>query len=59
MPLLPFLFASLTSSVIGAEVRINSVDDFILFKNNVNGGTTYSGTTVLLDSDLSLTDKEF
>ena len=32
---------------------------FILFGDNVNKGTSYSGTTVLLDSDLSLDGKAF
>ena len=36
-------------------MRINNEDDFIQFSNTVNGGTSYSGTTVLLDSDLDFT----
>ena len=43
----------------GVEVRIRSVDEFIRFKNNVNEGTSYSGTTVFLESDLSLAEKTF
>ena len=60
MPFSLFLpFITLISSVIGAELRINGVDEFIQFKNNVNGGTNYEGTTVFLDSDLSLDEKTF
>ena len=54
--LLPFLLVSLINSAIGAKVRISIVDELIQFKDNVNGGTTYSGTTVFLDSDLSLAE---
>ena len=43
----------------GAEVRIKSVDEFIQFKDNVNKGNNYSGTTVFLDSDIDFTDKTF
>ena len=43
----------------GAEVRIASVDEFIIFKNNVNKGANYSGTTVFLDSDVDLAGKSF
>ena len=54
------LAASIASSaVIGAEVRISNVDEFVEFKDNVNNGKSYSGTTVLLDSDLSLDGKTF
>ena len=56
---IPFLLVSLISSAIGDEVRISNVGDFILFKDNVNGGTNYEGTTVLLDADLSLADQTF
>ena len=41
------------------EVRLKSVDGFVQFKDNVNKGTNYSGTTVFLDSDLSLAGKSF
>ena len=57
--LLPLLLTFLTNNAVGAEVRINNVDEFILFKNNANGGTIYLGTTVLLESDLSLAGKTF
>lgn len=40
--------------VLGAEYRIKTPSEFSTFVNNVNGGTNYAGTTVLLDSDLSL-----
>ena len=53
-----WLWASM--SALGADiVRIMSVDEFIQFKDNVNSGTSYSGTTVFLDSDLSLAGKTF
>ena len=51
--------AALINGVIGAEVRITNVDKFIRFKDNVNKGTNYSGTTVFLDSDLSFARKSF
>ena len=57
MPSLSFLFIVFISNVIGAEVRINSVDKLKKIKDNVDDGTTYSGTTVLLDSDLSSTGR--
>ena len=41
------------------EVRIRNVDDFIQFKDNVNSGTNYSGTTVFLESDMSLAGESF
>ena len=49
--------AALINGAIGGELRIKSVDEFIEFKDNVNGGTNYFGTTVFLDSDLSLAGK--
>ena len=51
--------AFLAGSVIGNEVKIMNVDDFIKFKDEVNKGTNYSGTTVLLGSDLSFAGKTF
>ena len=58
--LLYFLIISLiNSAVVGTEVKINNVDDFILFKGNVNSGITYSGSTVFLDSDLDFNGKTF
>ena len=50
---------ALVGAVTGEEVRINSVDEFVQFKDSVNSGSTYEGTTVLLDSDLSLDGKTF
>ena len=44
---------------LGAEVRIPNVDEFIQFKNNVNNGVSYSGTTVFLNSNIDLTGKTF
>ena len=55
--MLSFGFAFLAGGVIGAELRIRSVDEFIQFKDNVSCGTSYYGTTVFLDSDLSLAGK--
>ena len=45
--------------VIGGEFRITSVDKFIEFREDVRNGNYYSGTTVFLDSDLSLAGKTF
>ena len=53
--MLTFLLTlALPRTLLGAEVRITSESGFITFVNNVNGGNNYSGTTVFLDSDLSL-----
>ena len=57
--LLAAAVAALVNDVIGEELRIKSVDEFIQFKDNVNKGTNYSGTTVFLDSDLDFTGKSF
>ena len=54
-----FAFVLLANAVVGEEVRITSVYKLIQFKNNVNSGNNYSGTTVFLDSDLSLGGKSF
>ena len=56
-----FLLAATTlvNGVIGDEVRITSVDEFIQFKDNVSKGTNYAGTTVFLDSDVDFTGKSF
>ena len=51
--------AALANGVIGEEFRIRSVDEFIEFKDNVNNGTNYYGTTIFLNSDLSLAGKSF
>ena len=60
MPLLTHILFTLINNVaIGTEVRINSVDEFIQFKVNVNNGTNYLGTTVFLDSDMNLDGKTF
>ena len=53
--LLPFLLLSRVSY--GAEKHIKSVNDFITFSNDVNRGTTYSGTTILLDNDIDFAGK--
>ena len=53
------LLLGVSMSALGEEVRITNVDEFIQFKDNVNNGTSYSGTTVFLDSDLSLAGKTF
>ena len=36
-------------------LRINNADELIDFSNNVNKGTSYSGTTIYLDSDIDFT----
>ena len=51
--------AAFVNGVIGGDLRITNVDEFIQFKVNVNNGTNYLGTTVFLDSDLSLAGKSF
>ena len=52
--------AALVNGAIGdEEFRITSVDEFIQFKDNVNSGNNYSGTTVFLDSDMDFTGKTF
>ena len=53
------LWLGTSMRALGSEMRITSVDKFIQFKDNVNKGTNYSGTTVFLDSDLSLAGKSF
>ena len=52
-----FLFISLIINAIGDGIRISDVGDFAQFKDNVNNRTSYSGTTVFLDSGLSLAGK--
>ena len=47
-----FLLSSLLSTTLGAEIKISNVQGLIELSENVNSGTNYSGTTVLLDSDL-------
>ena len=54
------LWLGASMSALGAEkVRIKNVDEFAQFKDNVNNGVDYSGTTVFLESDLSLAGKTF
>ena len=57
--LLLFLITYFIGNAIGDEVRINSVEEFIQFKDNVSSGTNYSGTTVLLNFDLEFTENTF
>ena len=59
MSFFAFVFCLWFDDVIGAEVRIKTVNEFANFKNNVNKGTTYEGTTVFLDSDIDFTGKIF
>ena len=47
----------LCGAVYGAEHHIKTADEFVAFSNNVNKGTSYSGYTVFLDSDIDLTGK--
>ena len=53
---LPFLLLLLSSSLLtvalGSEIRITDAQGLIELSNNVTSGTNYSGTTVLLDSDI-------
>lgn len=52
-PSLFLLFLVLGGAVFGSEVlRISSTSAFISFSNDVNTGKSYSGSTVLLDSDI-------
>ena len=54
------LWLGASMRALGADiVRIMSVDEFVQFRRNVNKGSSYSGTTVFLDSDLSLAGKIF
>lgn len=56
LPLLPLLVTLCSSGALAAEsnvVRIANASKFISFANDVNQGTNYDGTTVLLVSDLS------
>ena len=60
MPFFLLLLGSLISNAVAEnEMGISTVDEFIQFKDIVNSGTDYSGTTVFLDSDLSLDGKTF
>ena len=56
---LAFLLLVAAGSVVCTEVRIKRADELTEFSNNVNKGTNYSGTTVLLDSDIDFSGKEF
>ena len=55
-----FFFLFLLASVVlpqcsmGSELRIATTNDFSTFLNEVNLGANYSGTTVFLESDVSL-----
>lgn len=53
--LLPLLLFG--RGVLSAEFKINSADEFVAFSYNVNSGTTFDGTTVLLNSDIDLSGK--
>lgn len=44
---------------LGSEVRIGTARELIDFSTKVNKGTSYSGTTVLLDSDIDLNGIDF
>ena len=57
MTFLLLIAAILANGVVGEELRITSVDEFIEFKSNVRSMTNYSGTTVFLDSDLDFTGR--
>ena len=49
-----FSLLLLGGAVLGAnELRIHNTSEFIDFSDNVNSGTSYSGTTIYLDSDIA------
>lgn len=48
------LLSLLVCSTVGDEYRISNTENFTSFLNSVNEGNKYSGTTILLDSDISL-----
>ena len=50
--IVPLVFSGVALS---EDVRINSVDEFIAFSNDVNSGGNYSGTTVYLEADIDFT----
>lgn len=56
--LLPCLGALLASkSATGAELRIHNASELIEFSNSVNGGKSFSGSTIVLDSDIVFTEE--
>ena len=58
--LLLLAYLALRSFVCSSEspLCIHSVSDLLAFSNSINnGGTTYSGTTVYLDSDMDFTEE--
>lgn len=54
--LLPLLLL-VGSGIFCQELRINDASKLVEFSSNVNNGTNYTGTTVLLESDIALTDE--
>ena len=55
-PTLPFALLLLFGGVLGAyEVRIHNAEELINFSKSVSSGTSYSGSTVYLDSDIDFT----
>lgn len=52
--ILPLVLLIVFKGTIGEDVRIANENDFLMFLNNVNSGTSYFGITVFIDSDLSL-----
>ena len=55
---LPLLFFSHKTSSNAYETKISSISSFIQFSKNVNSGTSYSGTTVLLDTDITFSSSQ-
>ena len=51
-PFLLFVFSLLLSITKCAEHVIHNTSEFIAFSDSVNDGTSFSGTTVFLDSDI-------
>lgn len=37
------------------EITLHDANDLVIFSNNINNGASYSGTTILLDSDIDFT----
>lgn len=49
----------LSSVALSAEHRINSASDLIALSKSVSNGTDFSGTTVLLDSDIDFSGEQY
>ena len=56
---LPMPSYNITLYAVWGCTRIKTPEDFAILRDSVNKGADYSGTTVFLDSDLSLAGKPF